>query len=80
VYSVKPKPEIIMNDIYKNGPVVAAMKVYEDFVYYKGGKFLISSSTHSYLLTIIGFTTYQLPLPVPIAYTHDNYVYIILGL
>ncbi|KAE9539349.1 hypothetical protein AGLY_004601 [Aphis glycines] len=37
VYSVKPKPEIIMNDIYKNGPVVAAMKVYEDFVQYKGG-------------------------------------------
>jgi len=37
VYSVKPKPEIIMSEIYKNGPVVAAMKVYEDFVYYKGG-------------------------------------------
>lgn len=37
VYSVKPKPEIIMSDIYKNGPVVAAMKVYEDFVCYKGG-------------------------------------------
>ncbi|CAI6364133.1 unnamed protein product [Macrosiphum euphorbiae] len=37
VYSVKPKPEIIMSEIFKNGPVVAAMKVYEDFVCYKGG-------------------------------------------
>jgi len=42
VYSVKPKPEIIMSEIFKNGPVVAAMKVYEDFLYYKGGKYLYS--------------------------------------
>lgn len=37
VYSVKPKTEAIMYDIYKNGPVVAAMKVYDDFLYYKDG-------------------------------------------
>jgi len=43
VYSVRPKPEIIMNDIYKNGPVVAAMKVYEDLLQYKGGKLLYST-------------------------------------
>ncbi|XP_025415918.1 cathepsin B-like cysteine proteinase 4 [Sipha flava] len=37
VYSVKPKMEVIMNEIIKNGPVVAAMKIYEDFLYYKSG-------------------------------------------
>jgi hypothetical protein len=29
--------EVIMNEIIKNGPVVAAMKIYEDFLYYKSG-------------------------------------------
>lgn len=28
-----------MNDIYKNGPVVATMQVYEDFIYYKDGQY-----------------------------------------
>jgi len=38
-----------MNDIYKNGPVVAAMKVYEDFIQYKGGnKFLCTTCIYSY--------------------------------
>ncbi|VVC34016.1 Cysteine peptidase, cysteine active site,Peptidase C1A, papain C-terminal,Cysteine peptidase [Cinara cedri] len=37
VYSVRPKTEVIMNEIYTNGPVVAAMKVYDDFLYYQGG-------------------------------------------
>lgn len=46
MYSVKPKPEIIMSEIYKNGPVVAAMKVYEDFLYYKGGKCLYRESSY----------------------------------
>lgn len=30
--------DAIMYDIYTNGPVVAAMRVYDDFVYYKSGK------------------------------------------
>jgi len=42
VYSVKPKSEIIMSEVFKNGPVVAAMKVYDDFLCYKGGKYLKS--------------------------------------
>lgn len=29
-----------MNEIYTNGPVVAAMKVYDDFIHYKSGKYL----------------------------------------
>lgn len=39
VYSVAPKMDKIMSEIYTNGPVVAAMKVYEDFLNYKGGKY-----------------------------------------
>lgn len=37
VYSVRPTVAAIMNEIYTNGPVVAAMKVYDDFLYYQGG-------------------------------------------
>lgn len=39
VYSVKPKMKSIMNDIYQNGPVVATMQVYEDFLHYKNGQY-----------------------------------------
>jgi len=29
-----------MYDIYVNGPVVGAMKVYDDFVHYKSGEYI----------------------------------------
>ncbi|XP_050427778.1 cathepsin B-like cysteine proteinase 4 [Adelges cooleyi] len=37
VYTVKPKMKAIMHEVYNNGPVVAAMKTYEDFLHYKSG-------------------------------------------
>lgn len=45
--------EAIMNDIYKNGPVVAAMKVYEDFLHYKSGKYYNHKLEIKYLSRII---------------------------
>lgn len=37
-YSVPPKAEQIMTELYKNGPVEAAFSVYEDFLTYKTGE------------------------------------------
>lgn len=39
IYSVKPKVDAIMYDIHVNGPVVGAMKVYDDFLSYKSGEY-----------------------------------------
>uniref|UniRef100_A0AAZ3Q110 Cathepsin B n=1 Tax=Oncorhynchus tshawytscha TaxID=74940 RepID=A0AAZ3Q110_ONCTS len=36
-YSVPPKEQQIMTELYKNGPVEAAFSVYEDFLLYKTG-------------------------------------------
>lgn len=46
VYSVRPKMKSIMNDIYKNGPVVATMQVYEDFLLYKDGNYSVVFETY----------------------------------
>lgn len=39
VYYVNPKMKSIMHEIYVHGPVVAAMKVFADFLDYKNGQY-----------------------------------------
>lgn len=55
VYSVRPKPEIIMNEILTNGPVVSAMRVFDDFLHYKSGQYtLILPSSYPFIIHKIG--------------------------
>ncbi|XP_050535783.1 cathepsin B-like cysteine proteinase 4 [Daktulosphaira vitifoliae] len=57
VYTVKPKMKPIMYEIYKNGPVVAAMKTYEDFFHYKSGiyQYKTGSSKGDHAIKLIGW-------------------------
>jgi len=41
-YCVVGKEEAIKREILKNGPVVANMKIYKDFLIYKSGVFKVT--------------------------------------
>jgi len=59
-----------MNDIFKNGPVVAAMQVYEDFACcYRRGKFLQQCT-----YVDIYYKPYDLPVITVYYYYHYTHI------
>ncbi|KAF3788063.1 Cathepsin B-like cysteine proteinase 1 [Nymphaea thermarum] len=58
-YRIQSDPKSIMTEIYRNGPVEAAMVVYEDFAYYKSGvyKHISGQSVGQHAVKLIGWGT-----------------------